>query len=130
MAAHAVHEVSVIHGTARLVSGDELRERTERNMVRFNIPKGNDCGWLIVRRGGNPVGPFYTRADAEPYVNPGDTILPVRALHDEASPWRLQVERAERAEQEVERLRDECERLHAEHERLRRIAYPRRIGER
>jgi hypothetical protein len=36
-------------------------------------------GWMIVKRNGKQAGPFRTRAEAEPYTDAGDTILPVKA---------------------------------------------------
>jgi hypothetical protein len=41
-------------------------------------------GWMIVKRNGKQSGPFRARAEAEPYIDQGDTILPVKTAEFQA----------------------------------------------
>jgi hypothetical protein len=66
---------------------DQLRAANETliarrdELMRMSGQQRRDSspGWMIVKRNGKQAGPFRTRAEAEPYTDAGDTILPVKA---------------------------------------------------
>jgi hypothetical protein len=53
---------------------DRLRAEVERLRGPRSLP-----GWMIMRRNGQSAGPFRTRREAEDYINPGDSVVPVKA---------------------------------------------------
>lgn len=53
-------------------------EGRRRHQDCWDTAQRSRAGWIVLRRNGTQAGLFYSREEAEPYLNPGDTLLPVK----------------------------------------------------